>query len=95
MLGTMHEETRKKYRGLAKKRDLGYPLASIRAFCIECMGGQLSAIAGCTAPECPLLLLRFGKRISAVSDRDETCEEPAPESGLEPQEPAPNGSEVP
>lgn len=37
------------------------PLKAIRAFCIECMGGQVREVKDCTAPNCPLYPFRMGK----------------------------------
>jgi hypothetical protein len=48
--------------GLARRRDQGSPMASIRLFCLECMGGSALEVKKCAAPECPLYLLRFGRR---------------------------------
>jgi hypothetical protein len=55
-------ELRKLHIGLARRVDAGSPLASIRLFCLECMGGSRKEVATCTAPECPLYKLRLGKR---------------------------------
>ena len=36
-------------------------MKAIRAFCIECMGGNRGEIKRCTAPGCPLYHFRMGK----------------------------------
>jgi len=37
------------------------PLQSIKAHCIECMGGVRSEVVLCTSPNCNLYPYRFGK----------------------------------
>lgn len=59
----MREILRKRYPGLAKRQSAGSPMASIRLFCLECMGGSLGEVKACTADECPLFPLRLGRRI--------------------------------
>lgn len=36
------------------------PLTGIRAFCVSCMGGQVSEVASCPSRECPLYNFRNG-----------------------------------
>lgn len=48
--------------GEDKQIDLTYRNGP-RYFCIECMGGVISEIEGCTTPKCPLYPLRMGKPI--------------------------------
>lgn len=36
------------------------PMTAIRAFCIACMGGYMSEVSKCTAPECALYQFRMG-----------------------------------
>ena len=63
------DELRVKYRGLDKRERSGSPRAAIRLFCIECMGGALYAVEGCTATRCPLYRHRSGHRpVTADSD---------------------------
>lgn len=37
------------------------PIKAIRAFCVECMGGQPREVKFCAAPRCPLFAFRMGK----------------------------------
>jgi len=37
------------------------PITGIRAFCVQCMGGMVRAIADCPATSCPLYAFRMGK----------------------------------
>lgn len=36
------------------------PLSAIKAFCVDCLGGQLRLVKGCTAESCPLWPYRTG-----------------------------------
>lgn len=36
------------------------PLSAIKAFCIDCLGGQPKLVKGCTSKNCPLWLYRTG-----------------------------------
>lgn len=36
----------------------------VRAFCFECMGGELGEVARCSAPECPLYPFRLRRSVS-------------------------------
>lgn len=38
------------------------PMVQIRKQCRECCGGSVKAVRFCHATDCPLWLLRFGKR---------------------------------
>lgn len=38
------------------------PVTSIRAFCIHCMGFQVSEVSKCNSSKCPLFPYRNGKR---------------------------------
>lgn len=60
--GITRERLRVLYPGLAKRRDQGSPMASIRLFCLECVAGSRVEVEKCSAPMCPLYLLRFGRR---------------------------------
>ena len=44
-----------------KMEQITSPLKAIRAFCIECMGGQVTYVKDCTSKTCPLYDLRMGK----------------------------------
>lgn len=61
-------ELRRKYPGLSGRCDGGSPMASIRLFCLECMGGRSLDVSNCAADVCPLYLLRLGHRPGNVSD---------------------------
>lgn len=37
------------------------PLKAIKAFCVDCMGGQVTYVKDCTSTNCPLYKFRFGK----------------------------------
>ena len=37
------------------------PLKAIKAFCVDCMGGQVTYVKDCTSTNCPLYEFRFGK----------------------------------
>ena len=37
------------------------PLKAIKAFCVDCMGGQVTYVKDCTSINCPLYEFRFGK----------------------------------
>lgn len=37
------------------------PIKAIRAYCLECSGGQPSEVRNCLIVECPLYSYRFGK----------------------------------
>lgn len=37
------------------------PVSGIRAFCVECMGGQVREIPNCTSHQCSLYPFRMGK----------------------------------
>jgi len=39
------------------------PIKAIRAFCIECMGGQSSEVKSCPSKKCPLYDFRMGKNV--------------------------------
>lgn len=54
------EQLRAKYPALAK-RSKRAPLAAIRLFCLECMGGDHNEVTACTAPLCSLYPFRFGR----------------------------------
>lgn len=45
----------------------------VRAFCFECMGGEIAEIPRCTAPDCPLYPFRIRRSVSdsfnKVADR--------------------------
>lgn len=41
------------------------PLTAVRAFCVNCMGGYVNLVPGCTAPQCPLFAFRMGKNSKA------------------------------
>lgn len=60
MSSRLINELRSKYPGLDKKSK-GNPLAAIRLFCLECMGGVRAEVDMCTAGECPLYNYRLGK----------------------------------
>lgn len=51
---------RTKYPGLDKKSK-GNPLAAIRLFCLECMGGARAEVDTCTSEQCSLYVYRSGK----------------------------------
>lgn len=36
------------------------PLSAIKAFCIDCLGGQPKLVKGCTSKNCPLWPYRTG-----------------------------------
>lgn len=36
------------------------PLTGIRAFCVSCMGGQVSEVSDCPSVKCPLYNFRMG-----------------------------------
>ena len=37
------------------------PLKAIKAFCVDCMGGQPTYVKDCTSTNCPLYAFRMGK----------------------------------
>lgn len=37
------------------------PLKAIRAYCLDCCGGQANEVKLCPAEDCPLYPFRFGK----------------------------------
>ena len=50
-----------------EKRILRYKLSAkgsvyrhVRAFCVECMGGEAHEVPNCTSPDCPLYPWRWG-----------------------------------
>lgn len=45
---------------------------TIRRHCIECMGGQVSMVSGCTSPSCALFTYRLGKdpQKRAITDQE-------------------------
>ena len=47
-----------KHRKLYEQGRAGKAKAAIRAFCLECCGGEASEVEHCTAPGCPLFNLR-------------------------------------
>lgn len=53
---TDHDEITKKY--IEKIRS---PITAIRAHCVQCMGGQVQHVKGCTAKQCPLYEFRLGR----------------------------------
>ena len=36
------------------------PLSAIKAFCVDCLGGQPNLVKGCTSKNCPLWPYRTG-----------------------------------
>lgn len=36
------------------------PLSAIKAFCVDCLGGQAKLVKGCTSKNCPLWPYRTG-----------------------------------
>lgn len=48
-------------RGCSKMADIRSPAKAIRAFCIECMGGNSNYVRECTTTSCSLHPFRFGK----------------------------------
>lgn len=36
------------------------PLSAIKAFCVDCLGGQPKLVKGCTSKNCPLYPYRTG-----------------------------------
>lgn len=36
------------------------PLSAIKAFCVDCLGGQPKLVKGCTSKNCPLWTYRTG-----------------------------------
>lgn len=53
---------REKRPGLARRVDLGHPLAAIRMFCVHCVGGSSADVRRCTVTDCPLHRFRHGHR---------------------------------
>jgi len=59
----------------------GGPLYSIRKYCVRCCGDQPREVRLCTAEDCPLYLLRFGKKpkgfekstLKAIKERCYDC----------------------
>ena len=49
------------------------PIKAIRAFCIDCCGGQISEVRLCPSTDCPLYVYRFGK--NPYSSRELTEEQ--------------------
>lgn len=43
------------------KEEIKSPLKAIRAFCIDCMGGQVREVKLCPSQICPLHAFRMGK----------------------------------
>jgi len=52
---------RKKYPALSSK-SARRPLAAIRLFCLECLGGSVHEVRNCTSSDCSLYAFRMGKR---------------------------------
>jgi len=48
------------HANLLRQASKGSRSAAVRAFCLECMGGDRKEVERCTAPECPL----FGFRLA-------------------------------
>ena len=47
--------------GEGNKEEIKSPLKAIRAFCIDCMGGQVREVKLCPSQICPLHAFRMGK----------------------------------
>ena len=56
-MAVTNDKTVLQYRERAK----GNPLRSIRAMCVECMGGQPYLVSDCAEGDCPLYDYRMGK----------------------------------
>lgn len=50
------------------------PLSAIKAFCIDCLGGQPKLVKGCTSKNCPLWPYRTGHNTNSKRTMtDEQC----------------------
>lgn len=47
--------------GEGNNNEIKSPLKAIRAFCIDCMGGQVREVKLCSSEKCPLYAFRMGK----------------------------------
>ena len=47
--------------GEGNNEEIKSPLKAIRAFCIDCMGGQVREVKLCPSQICPLHAFRMGK----------------------------------
>ena len=57
------------------------PLSAIKAFCVDCLGGQPKLVKGCTSKNCPLYPYRTGhntnsKRTMTEEQRQMAAERP-------------------
>ena len=43
------------------ENEIRSPAKAIRAFCLECCGGNSNEVRNCTSERCPLKPFRFGK----------------------------------
>lgn len=55
------------------------PLSAIKAFCVDCLGGQPKLVKGCTSKNCPLWPYRTGhntnsKRVMTEGQRQMAAE---------------------
>lgn len=56
------DEVRKRFPNLAQRSDRGSLSASVRLFCLECVGGHELSVRQCDQYKCPLHPHRVGKR---------------------------------
>lgn len=59
---------RAKRPGLARRVDLGHPLAAVRMFCLQCVGDSALDVKRCAIDDCPLYRFRFGRRPGPKTD---------------------------
>lgn len=81
----LSEELKQKHPGMAHRAERS-PLAAIRLFCLECMGGSAMEVSRCATTECTLHRFRDGHRVpmKGVADAlDEGFEAPGTPGDLE------------
>lgn len=64
-------ELRSRYPALAERSKRG-PLAAIRLFCLECMGGERTAPKACGVTDCALYPFREGHGFRRAPEREQS-----------------------